>query len=221
MSYRRSVATTGSDEPLGLDEAYAVQTPDDNRQLYAKWAQTYETGFVQAKAYEYHLHVADALVAAPRPAGPLLDVGCGTGVVGQALRERGVEEIDGVDISPEMLEQAAVKGAYRQLIEADLTSGMAMPDDTYAGITSAGTFTHGHLPPEPLAELIRVAKRGARCCIGVNAAHYETFAFGAWLDRAVDAAHIEPYEIRRVKVYETSDAGVPDDMSNLVVFTVR
>ncbi|MEM9464224.1 MAG: methyltransferase domain-containing protein [Actinomycetota bacterium] len=211
----------GDDQPLGLDEAYAVETPDDNRRLYARWASTYESGFVAAKAYEYHLHVADALVAGPRPDGPVLDVGCGTGVVGVALHERSVATIDGVDISAEMLAQAATKGAYRNLIEADLTVGMAIEDDTYAGVTSAGTFTHGHLPPGPLAEVIRVARPGARCAIGVNAAHFEEHAFGPWLDGAVADGRIGPYEIRVVKVYGDSDPDHPDDMSNLIVFTVR
>ena len=112
----------GDDEiKPSLEAAYAVETPDENRRLYAEWASSYEETFVAAKAYRYHLHVADTLVAHVRPAGPTLDVGCGTGVVGVALRERGVSEIDGVDISPEMLEQAAMKGVYRQLIEADDT----------------------------------------------------------------------------------------------------
>lgn len=212
----------GDDEITpSLEAAYAVETPDDNRRLYAEWASTYESSFVEAKAYEYHLHVADALVAHDRPAGPVLDVGCGTGVVGEALRERGVGEIDGVDISPEMLEQAGTKGVYGRLIEADLTVGMDVADDTYAGVTSAGTFTHGHLPPEPLRELIRVAMPGARCAIGVNAAHFEEFGFADWLDEAVRDGMIEPYELTLIKVYETSDPNKPDDMSHIVGFTVR
>jgi SAM-dependent methyltransferase len=212
---------TGEQQPpLGLEEAYAVETPADNLRLYARWAETYEHDFIAAKNYQYHLHVADALVDGPRPDGPVLDVGCGTGIVGTALRERGVAVIDGVDISPEMLGQAAAKDQYRDLVEADLTVGTPIADGVYAGITSSGTFTHGHLPPEPLGELIRIAKPGARCAIGVNAAHYEEFAFGDWLDRALADARIEPYEIRRVKVYADSDPDRLDDMSNVVVFTV-
>jgi len=43
-----------SDEQvLGLDEAYSVKTPEDNRRLYAKWAATYESSFVDAKQYRY------------------------------------------------------------------------------------------------------------------------------------------------------------------------
>ncbi len=212
--------TTDADEP-NLDAAYALETPDDNRELYAKWAATYEDDFVAARGYEYHLRVAELLVAGDRPTGPVLDVGCGTGVVGVALRERGVEAIDGVDISPEMLDQAASKGVYRQLLEADLTVGMDVADDTYAGLTSSGTFTHGHLPPEPLGELIRVAMPGARCAIGVNTAHFAELGFEAWLDVAVTDARIEPYAVHRIKVYEDSDPSIDDQMSDVVVFTVR
>ncbi|MEM9518722.1 MAG: methyltransferase domain-containing protein [Actinomycetota bacterium] len=213
--------TSDNGEAPGLDAAYALVTPDDNRRLYAQWAETYEASFVEATDYEYHLHVADALIDGRRPSGPVLDVGCGTGVVGVALDDRGVGLIDGVDISQEMLAQAAAKGVYRELFEADLTVGMAVDDDTYAGITSSGTFTHGHLPPEPLDELIRVAMPGARCAIGINAAHFEDHRFGVWLDAAVAGGRIEPYEIRVVQVYRNSDPATPDDMSNLVVFTVR
>ena len=75
----------GDDEITpSLEAAYAVETPDENRRLYAEWASSYEETFVAAKAYRYHLHVADTLVAHVRPAGPTLDVGCGTGVVGVA-----------------------------------------------------------------------------------------------------------------------------------------
>ena len=41
------------DKALGLDEAYSVKTPEDNRRLYAKWAATYESSFVDAKQYRY------------------------------------------------------------------------------------------------------------------------------------------------------------------------
>lgn len=209
------------DASPNLEAAYALETPDDNRRLYAAWAATYEDDFVAAKQYRYHLHVADLLVAGDRPPGPVLDVGCGTGVVGVALAERGVGPVDGVDISAAMLEQAATKGVYRTLIEADLTIGTGVADDTYAGITSSGTFTHGHLPPDPLAELIRVAMPGARCAIGVNAAHFAELGFADWFDAAVGDGRIEPYEVRRVEVYADSDPTVDDQMSDVVVFTVR
>ena len=45
------------DEIIGLEEAYAVQSPEDNKRLYAKWAKTYESDFVEAKKYRYPLAI--------------------------------------------------------------------------------------------------------------------------------------------------------------------
>ena len=208
-------------ESIGLDEAYSVRTPDDSRRLYAKWASTYEQSFVKAHGYAYHEHVARIFAAADRPVGRVLDVGCGTGVVGVALRRNGVGEIDGVDISPEMLAEAARKDVYRELIVADLTVGLEIASDTYAGVTSAGTFTHGHLGPDSLEELIRVSRSGARCAIGVNVAHFEDMGFAAWFERAVERGLIGEFQIERVATYVTSDPAKLDDMANVVTFAVR
>ena len=49
------------DEDLDLNEAYAVETPDDNRDLYGRWATTYESGFATRHAYVYHERVAKPL----------------------------------------------------------------------------------------------------------------------------------------------------------------
>jgi len=43
----------------------------------------------------------------------VLDLGCGTGLVGQALWDRGFRKIWGVDISPEMIELASFKDVYQ------------------------------------------------------------------------------------------------------------
>ena len=75
--------------------------------------------------------------------------------------------------------------------------------------------------PEPLRELIRVTMPGGRCAIGVNAAHFEDLGFAAWLEAAVDEGLIGPYELTRRKVYEGSDPDTPDDMSDIVGFSVR
>lgn len=34
-----------------LDAAYALETPDDSRRLYADWAQTYDTSFAKDADY--------------------------------------------------------------------------------------------------------------------------------------------------------------------------
>ena len=48
------------------------------------------------------------------------DLACGTGRIGAWLRAHGVAEIDGVDLTPEMLDRARERGIYRSLRIADV-----------------------------------------------------------------------------------------------------
>lgn len=53
------------------------------------------------------------------PIGKVLDLGCGTGLVGQAFK-MDKNSFIGVDISQKMLDKAALKGVYANLIKADI-----------------------------------------------------------------------------------------------------
>ena len=210
---------------VGLDDAYAVDGPEANRELYAAWAPTYESGFIAESRYIYHQQVAATFSDGFSDAGPVLDAGCGTGIVGAELRRLGVTVIDGIDISPEMLAEArskSVDGAavYRELVEADLTGPIDLPDDTYGGIVSAGAFTHGHLGPESLSELLRVARGGAHCAIGINSAHFSEFGFGDWLDRRVGEGAIVGLHFVERPIYDGADLADPDNVTRVAVFRV-
>ncbi len=215
------------DEP-NIDDAYAVETPDDSRRLYAKWAATYDDDFVQANGYVYHENVvAIFLDAGGSAGGAVLDVGCGTGIVGAALGDMGEKVVDGVDISAEMLAQARAKQtvygdpAYRDLYEGDLTATIPIADDVYSGVISTGTFTHGHLGPEALDEVIRVAAPSAVCAIGVNADHWTELAFDRWFaDRSRDGQITSP-EVVNVSVFEAMDGEHAAVRANVAIFQVR
>lgn len=214
---------------IGLDDAFAVDGPEANRELYASWADTYESVFLAENDYEYHRHVAaafrDAQVSLDTLDGPVLDAGCGTGVVGAELARLGVGVIDGIDISPEMLAKAASKThdgspTYRQLFEADLTGPINLADDAYAGVVSAGAFTHGHLGPETIRELLRVARPGARCSLGINSAHFEELGFGDWLARRETEGQISELEFELRPIYGAADPEDPDRWTRIALFTV-
>ena len=216
-----------ADEPaLGLKEAYAVKSPDDNRALYARWADTYETEFTVPRRYVYDRNVAELLCEGFSGSGPVLDAGCGTGLVGKQLRRLGIAIVDGLDISPEMLAKARSKTApdgspvYRQLSEADLTGTIGIASDTYAGLVSAGTFTHGHVGPDGIAELLRVARPGARCVIGVNSSIFETNGFKDRFERYAADGSIDGLEVQLRPVYEGADGSEPNHIANIAVFTV-
>ena len=51
-------------------------------------------------------------------------------------------------------------------------------NDSYDGITSAGTFTHGHVGPEPaFAEMARILKPSGIAVIGVNISFFSDNSF--------------------------------------------
>jgi ubiquinone/menaquinone biosynthesis C-methylase UbiE len=213
-----------------LAAAYALDGPDDSRSLYARWADTYDSTFIVASKYVYHEHVAKVFADHARdsigPAERVVDVGCGTGIAGVALRRHGFVEIDGIDISPEMLDQAAAKrdagdAVYRKLIEADLTQPLAIAADTYAGAVSTGTFTHGHVGPAALAEVVRILRPGALAAIGINAAHFSTFDFGTALDQLVEAGRISDLQLVDVPIYADAPQDDPDRTGHVAVFRVR
>jgi len=114
--------------------------------------------------------------------GAVLDVGAGTGLVGEALRALGVGPLEATDICPEMLARAAEKSVYARLFEGDLLARLPARDAAYAGAVSAGTFTHGHVGPAALGEVLRVVRPGGWVVISVNARHWTAQGFEAALE---------------------------------------
>lgn len=188
----------------GLADAYALKTPEDNRRLYRDWAATYDEGFAAANGYIYHQELAALFIGAGGAAlRDVLDVGCGTGLVGAALRGGAPDAaIDGVDISPEMLSAARAKGVYRHLIEADLTRppppGLV---GAYDGVISAGTFTHGHVGPEAMGALTAAARPGGVFAFGVNADIFASGGFEAKLDALSASGAIADLRVETGRVY--------------------
>ncbi len=217
------------EQKITLSDAYAVETPDDSIQLYKDWADTYDADFIAAKGYVGYLNAARFFLEQEgRPDGPVLDVGCGTGVVGIALRDGGIVAVDGIDISQEMLDQARSKKAqdgslaYTKLIQADLTETIALESNTYAGIVSAGTFTHGHLGPESLDELWRVAAPGAVCSIAINASHFDSQGFASKIADDVKRNVVTEPDINIADTYthKLTDVDDEDNQSMIVVCRV-
>ena len=57
--------------------------------------------------------------------GPVLDLGCGTGLLGLVLADLPFGPLTGVDISPKMLAEARAKAIYADLQEADIIASLA------------------------------------------------------------------------------------------------
>ena len=205
-----------------LDGAYDLKTPQDNRAYYRRFAATYDQDFAAGLGYIYPGAVADAFLDLTNlPEGPVCDIGCGTGLVASHLKAKSPDiVIDGVDISADMLAVARDKVLYQNLYEVDLTGDITSLPNRYAAIISAGTFTHGHLGPEPLRHLTRHCRAGGVFCIGVNQQHYQTHDFVGCLRSLVEDNVITSPALLETAIYAREAHKHSDDMALICQFRV-
>lgn len=85
-----------------------------------------------------------ALLAGQVPAGSgldVLDLGCGTGLSGAALRGL-ARQLTGIDLSPRMLARARERGLYDRLIEGDIVQVLAGQAVSYDLVVAADVFVY-------------------------------------------------------------------------------
>ena len=171
-----------------LSSAYELRSVEDARRHYDEWAASYDAD-VSENAYVTPKRCAAALARfAPDPGAPVLDVGCGTGLAGRALREAGFTTIDGTDLSPEMLERAkALAGVYRALFLGDLTEPLPVAPGAYAHMAAVGVINPGHAPPETVDAVLALLPAGGCFVFSLNDHALAEESFPAKVD-AVTAA---------------------------------
>lgn len=144
-----------------LNRIYNLQGgPEECRDAYKDWANSYDEDTVEGMGYVAPRVTADKIASLLKPGAVILDAGCGTGLAGEALAERGFKTIDGMDISPDMLEVARAKRAYRTLQTEDMTGPLSYESNAYDAVVCVGTFTHAHVGPKGFDELVRITRRG-------------------------------------------------------------
>ena len=163
---------------LGYQQAYSIKTPGDSKRLYRKWAKTYDKDFALNSNYVSPKKISTFFNKYTKITDtPILDVGAGTGLLGEFLNRKNNKEIIGIDISLEMLKQAKLKGCYSSLMAADVTKKIRLKKDSIGAIVSAGTFTHGHVGPDVFDELLRIIKPGGLFVLSINSKYFEEKGF--------------------------------------------
>lgn len=188
-----------------LERAYSLSTDEQSRSLYRDWAETYDQTMVQGLHYQSPPTVAKLLGEhLPDRTAAVLDIGCGTGLLGQCLSELGFKTIDGLDFSPEMMAVAQRRGVYRNFITADLNQPLAIQSDSYGGASCCGTFTHGHVGANCLDELFRVLKPDAPFAFTVKLEVFEAMGFKAKLASLMQSGRIKELVFTHDRHYSTS-----------------
>ncbi len=158
-----------------LNNIYGGSQPQDTKDMYREWAKSYDEEVDAENNYAQPKRCAIALSTSLKSSdGHILDVGCGTGLSGLALKEIGFSTIDGCDFSKEMLDLAEAKEIYQRTFFADLNSPpIDAADQHYDGATAVGVFAFDHIDPNSIDEILRVLKPGAPLIIGLNEKFYD------------------------------------------------
>ena len=110
------------------------------RDLFDDYAGYFEQHLTTRLGYRLPDDMRQAVEAAApgRHFGAALDLGCGTGLV--ADRFAGLyDAIDGVDLSPKMIDMARAKGRYRDLAAGDISEFLGVPRGPYDLVVAADT----------------------------------------------------------------------------------
>ncbi len=151
---------------------------DSSRDIYDDWSASYDAHLLDDFGYVSPRVAAEALTdACGRCDIEVMDYGCGTGLVGAALRQAGFSAIDGIDISEGMLAQARAKNLYRNLLCGDLTDAIALGDEVYDAAVCIGSMGAGHIGAQHVPELIRPLKNEGIFIVIMNGMYYETGGF--------------------------------------------
>jgi predicted TPR repeat methyltransferase len=178
-----------------LTKVFAAKSTEESRALYDQWATSYDSDMATHEFTGPRL-VAEAvsthLSNTPPFEAKILDAGCGSGAVGLALKKLfSYQIIDGLDISKGMLDIARKMGVYRELEIADLTKRLKKEDGAYDAVVCCGMFTHGHLGPEVLEELVRVVKMEGVVAATVLDSFWDEAGFEAVVERLRGKGKVE------------------------------
>ena len=151
---------------------------DKSDDIYDEWSSSYDDDLLDEFGYVSPRVAAETLVkAGVDPSQPIIDYGCGTGLVGVELSAKGFKNIDGVDISAGMLSQAREKRAYRHLLQGDLTNAISLQSGVYHAGCCIGSMGAGHIGTAHVDEMLRPLRVGAIFVIIMNASYYHSGGF--------------------------------------------
>ena len=147
-----------------LQWIYASQDVDELRERYDVWAADYDSDLDELQ-WKAPRAGAERCSHFARPGAEILDAGCGTGLVGEALAALGHDRIVGFDLSPGMLEHSASRGVYSELVQGSLLDRLPFDDGRFGSVVAVGVFTLGHVDGSALPELARVTSSGGHVSI--------------------------------------------------------
>jgi len=165
----------------------ASQNEEELLDVYKKWASIYDKDnddLLGTVSQPNSVQIFQKYIVEKNQ--KIIDVGCGTGLVGLELQKLGYTNFDGIDISKDMIDIAIDRG-YQTLFMGNLNASLPIESASYDAALCVGVFTHGHVGSSRLKELSRIVKSDGLVCFTVNEDVYEPYGF----DKEIQKLEVE------------------------------
>jgi len=182
-------------------------TPAEVAERYDRWAESYDTD-LDGWSYQAPAVVAGSVAGLEPAPGEVLDVGCGTGMVGRELRSRGFRgRLVGLDISTASLRVAQQSGAYDDLRPADLQQPLPLDDDAVDALVCVGVMTYLADVEAVWREFARVVRPGGHVMVTQREDLWEPRECQDVVDRLAAEGVWTPLEVRGPAPYLPDSGG--------------
>jgi SAM-dependent methyltransferase len=161
-------------------------------------------------------------IADPQPDERWLETACGTGHISRELAPR-VASVQGIDLTPAMLEQAREAAAAEKLANVSFTLGDAtaldLPDGELDAAVTRFSLHHIPLPGRVFAELARVVRPGGKVVVADHVTDEDVDA-ATWhteIERLRDPSHWANLTPRQLRA-RGEEAGLRLEAERLIPF---
>jgi 2-polyprenyl-3-methyl-5-hydroxy-6-metoxy-1,4-benzoquinol methylase len=116
----------------------------------------------------------------------ILDLGCGTGLVGKYLHEKGYKGVDGIDASQGMLAESKQKEVYSKLHQVFLGKPDTFPQEfhkQYHFITGSGILADNHLDCSVFEEMLLALKDEGVCIFTTRIEYLTKYGYGPYMEK--------------------------------------
>ena len=156
----------------------------DPEEHYDLWAKQYEKELLDDYGYCAHIIGSKAFSTYElRKSCKIIDIGCGTGLVGEELKSSGFLNIWGLDVSSKMIAIAKKKQIYREFYQKKIENLEGFISKPFEALICVGSFGLGHIGPESLELLVKLVEKNSLIIIFMNA---EPFNLENYMDYIED-----------------------------------
>jgi predicted TPR repeat methyltransferase len=197
VSYRQALANGGDTDvirytlaSLGDGTAPAIAPKQFIAQLFDQYSDRFDDILVGALKYQAPDFLFDMIARiVPSRNLDILDLGCGTGLVGSRLHSL-ARTLTGIDVSPRMIEMARKRGIYGELICGELIEFLQTQSENFDLAVAADVFIYIGDLSAVFAGVRGALRPGGFFAFSVEASEQHDFVLGSSLRYAQSAEYL-------------------------------